>query len=48
MKIWLKMSKATAQQVNYAPRKKTMNVLFSHYTAIFVTVLVRDKTLFTG
>lgn len=35
-----------AQQVNYAHRRKTMNVLFSHYTAIFITALMRDSTLF--
>lgn len=48
MKIWLKITKATAQQVNYAHRRKTMNILFSHYIVIFITALVRDKTMFTG
>lgn len=46
VKIWLRSIKPTAQQVNYAHRRKTMNVLFSHYTAIFLTALMKDRTLF--
>lgn len=42
----VKNKKATAQQVNYVHWRKTMNVLFSHYTAIFITTLMRDRTLF--